>query len=240
MTGPAHGRSDGFIGLRYELVVGELGACRCRQCRPPCDCHLRHGLREHGYWQGVFKLPRESVDVIVGADNNDSAGSPAVAVEHSGQPGAQSVEAAADLLDDRLCLAVVAVDHHDDRRLMLEDADGGLLVADDGRDGYRQSFDGLEQPNRHDVVKPCIGQCFQQQRGLGGGLVVPGHSDDPQMVIACGGQRVHPHDFFGDLLRGIYGGNAATGEQRQLVMVQDGAVCAMSFSKDPPDGGWRH
>ena len=65
------------------------------------------------------------------------------------------------LLGRRLGFAIVGVDHDDGRRIMFEDADRGLLVADDRCDGLRQCLDRLELPDRYDVVESRVGQCFQ-------------------------------------------------------------------------------
>ncbi len=143
------------------------------------------------------------------------------------------------MLDDRLRLAVVGVDHDDGRPLVFENADRRLLVPDDGGNCPGQGFDGLEQPNRHYIVEAGVGQCLQQQCGLGGRLVVPRHSDDTQMVIARIRVRVHPQYLLCDLLRGTHGTHALLGVQCRFLMVQDGAVCAVPLSEDPPEGGRR-
>ncbi len=133
----------------------------------------------------------------------------------------------------------MAVDHDDRRALVFEQADRRLVVTDDGCNGQSQRLDGVQQPNRHDIVESGVSQCFHQQCGLGGGRVIPRHSDDTQAVLARTRLRIHPQHLLGYLVCGTDGRYPLLGAQRRFLMVQDGAVGAVSFSKDPPEGGRR-
>ncbi|BBX96553.1 hypothetical protein MLAC_18470 [Mycobacterium lacus] len=59
-------------------------------------------------------------------------------------------------------------------------------------------------------------------------------------MIAGGCDFLCPHNFCCHLLGGVDGAYAVAAAQLYLVMVQDGAVSAVSFREDPADGGRRH
>ncbi|GAB3032432.1 hypothetical protein MBOU_28100 [Mycobacterium bourgelatii] len=59
-------------------------------------------------------------------------------------------------------------------------------------------------------------------------------------MAGLGGHRAGPQDLRRDLLCGAYGPNAAACVECYLLMVNDGAVRAMSFSENPPEGRRRY
>ena len=100
-------------------------------------------------------------------------------------PPASSLTAVCDVV-------VAGIDHHDDRRLAVEHADGGLVVTDHRGDRAGQHVARIVQSDRDDVVETGVCQGLQQQCRFGGRLVAPGHADDVHSLVVArrGGLRI--------------------------------------------------
>ncbi len=127
-----------------------------------------------------------AVHVVLRADDHDAAGLPGAAVEQRGEPMDQMPWPAGQLLDGGLRFAVLGVDHDDDRRVAVQHAHRGLVVADDRGDGAGQHVARVVQPDRDDVVESGVGQRFHQQRRFGGRFVAPGDPDNVKSLIEPG------------------------------------------------------
>ena len=141
------------------------------------------------------------------------------------------------MVDGRLHGALAAVDDEHDHRLGLDHADRGDLVPDHFGDAPRQGFRRLRQPHGHDIVEPAFGQRFQQQRGLGVGVIAPRHADGMQPVATGGRDRFGPQNRGGRLLRGLQWRRMPAGHDLKGFTVDRGAVGVLSLDEDQADGG---